>query len=188
VTAPPLTAEEQRQLLALARGVLVAHFGGDKAAGAGPSLSMESSAGAFVTLRTRAGELRGCVGMMESEDPLAETVARMALAAARSDRRFDPLRADELPEVVIEISVLGPLREISPEEIEIGRDGLLVREGGRQGVLLPQVASEHGWSRETFLEKTCTKAGLPPGAWKRSGALVFAFAATVFGEGDLGRD
>jgi AmmeMemoRadiSam system protein A len=126
--------------------------------------------------------------MMESADPLAETVARMALAAARSDRRFDPLREDELADVVIEISVLGPLHEVRPEDVVIGRHGLLVRGGGRQGVLLPQVAAEHGWSRETFLEKTCAKAGLPPGAWRRAGALVFAFSATVFGEGDPERD
>jgi AmmeMemoRadiSam system protein A len=188
VTAPSLTVEERRQLLALAREALVAHFCGSRGSGGGTALFPKAPGGAFVTLRSRAGELRGCVGMMESGDPLAETVARMALAAARSDRRFDPLREDELAEVVIEISVLGPLHEIRPEAIVVGRDGLLVREGGRQGVLLPQVAAEHGWNPETFLEKTCVKAGLPAGAWKRSGALVFAFSATVFGEGDPDRD
>jgi AmmeMemoRadiSam system protein A len=183
VSAPGLTADDRRRLLAVARQALVAHFGGGDAPVA-PSPSLPGAGGAFVTLRRRDGELRGCVGMMESQDPLVETVARMALAAARSDRRFDPLRADELAQVVIEISVLGPMHEVRPEEVEIGRDGLLVREGGRQGVLLPQVAGEHGWDRETFLDRTCAKAGLPSGAWRRSGAQVFAFTATVFGEED----
>jgi AmmeMemoRadiSam system protein A len=124
------------------------------------------------------------VGVLESSDPLSETVARMAVAAARSDRRFDPVREDELCEIVIEISALGELRDIRPEEIEIGRDGLLVREGARQGVLLPQVAAERGWDRLTFLEKTCAKAGLPAGAWRRPGARLLAFTATVFAEDD----
>jgi AmmeMemoRadiSam system protein A len=126
------------------------------------------------------------VGVLESSDPLSETVARMAVAAARSDQRFDPVREDELCEIVIEISALGALREVRPEEIEVGRDGLLVRDSGRQGVLLPQVAAERGWDRVTFLEKTCAKAGLPSGAWKGAGARILAFTATVFGEDDPG--
>jgi AmmeMemoRadiSam system protein A len=183
VTAPALGAKDREQLLVVAREALVAHFCGGKAQALEALACASAPAGAFVTLRGRDGALRGCVGLMESEDPLTETVARMALAAACSDRRFDPLREDELAAVVIEISVLGPLHEVRPEAIEVGRDGVLVRAGGKQGVLLPQVAAEHGWDRETFLDKTCVKAGLPAGAWRRPEAKVFAFTAVVFGEG-----
>jgi AmmeMemoRadiSam system protein A len=186
VSAPSLSAEDRRLLLQVARRALQAHFSGGTAPLPEGGPGLRAPGGAFVTLRKRDGELRGCVGMMETEEPLVETVARMAVVAARSDRRFDPLREDELPEVVVEISALGALHEIRPEEIEIGRDGLLVREGGRQGVLLPQVAAEHGWDRETFLDKTCGKAGLGAGAWRGPGAKVLAFSATVFAEEEGG--
>jgi AmmeMemoRadiSam system protein A len=181
-----LVPEERRRLLAVARQALLGHF-----SPAGPPRSVPGfvpplqSGGAFVTLRSRDGTLRGCVGVLESTDPLEETVARMAVAAASSDRRFDPVREDELSDIVIEISVLGALRQVRPEEVEVGRDGLVVREGERKGVLLPQVASERGWDRETFLDRTCGKAGLPAGAW-RGNATILAFTATVFGEEDAG--
>lgn len=184
MSAPSLSAEDQRLLLLVARRALRAHFSGKKAPLPEGGPGLRAPGGAFVTLRTGDGELRGCVGIMETEEPLVETVARMAVGAARSDRRFDPLREDELPEIAIEISALGPLHEIRPEEIEIGRDGLLVREGGRQGVLLPQVAAEHGWDRETFLDKACEKAGLPAGTWRGPGATILAFSATVFAEAE----
>jgi AmmeMemoRadiSam system protein A len=182
VSAPSLMPEERRRLLAVAREALRGHFSGVSTPRRGPGDLVCHQGGAFVTLRTRDGNLRGCVGLLESTDPLSETVARMAVAAACSDRRFDPLREDELAGIVIEISALGTLREVRPEEIEIGRDGLLVREGGKQGVLLPQVAAEHGWDRETFLDKTCGKAGLPATAWRGAGATILAFPATVFRE------
>ncbi len=176
--------EERRGLLAVARKALLGHFSGTGTPRREPGDVSPHQGGAFVTLRSRDGTLRGCVGVLESSDPLSDTVARMAVAAARSDRRFDPLREDELAGIVIEISALGPLWKVRPEDIEIGRDGLLVRDGGAQGVLLPQVAAENGWDRETFLDKTCGKAGLPAKAWQDEGAAVFAFAATVFGEDD----
>ena len=177
-----LVPEERRRLLAVARKALVGHFSRTGSPRIEPGPVSPHQGGAFVTLRSPDGTLRGCVGVLESTDPLEKTVARMAVAAARSDRRFDPLREDELAEIVIEISALGALRKARPEEIEVGRDGLLVRAGGRQGVLLPQVASHHGWDRETFLDKTCGKAGLPTKAWREATAEIFAFAATVFGE------
>jgi AmmeMemoRadiSam system protein A len=177
-------SEERRRLLAAAREALLGHFSGASIPRREPGDLVRHQGGAFVTLRTRDGDLRGCVGVLESADPLSETVTRMAVAAAFSDRRFDPLREDELGEIVIEISALGALRRVRPEDVEIGRDGLLVREGGKQGVLLPQVATEHCWDRETFLDRTCGKAGLPADAWRGGGTTILAFSATVFREDD----
>jgi AmmeMemoRadiSam system protein A len=119
---------------------------------------------------------------MVSEDPLARTVAEMAVAAATEDGRFDPVAAGELPSLTIEISALGPLQEIGPDDVEVGRHGLMVRCGSRRGVLLPQVPVEHHWDRDTFLAHTCRKAGLPADAWRWPDCQLLAFTATVFGE------
>ncbi|MCL4846721.1 MAG: AmmeMemoRadiSam system protein A [Acidobacteria bacterium] len=137
---------------------------------------------AFVSLH-RHGQLRGCIGCLPPhEHPLADTVVRMAVAAARDDPRFPPVGPDELDDLVIEISVLGPLRPVNgPDDLMVGRDGLVVERGGQRGVLLPQVASEHCWDATRFLDETCRKAHLPPGAW-REGAVVRAFSADVFAE------
>ena len=110
------------------------------------------------------------------------TVARMAVSAAVDDGRFEPVTAAELPELQIEISALGPLEPIHPDEVEIGRHGLLISHRGRRGVLLPQVPVEHDWDRETFLEHTCLKAGLAPGSWRDEGVELLGFTAEVFGE------
>ncbi len=188
MSGPLLSAGDGRLLLQVARRALLAHFSGRSAALPEGSPAVRAAGGVFVTLRRRPDdELRGCVGLMEASEPLLESVARMAVAAAQSDVRFEPVREAELPQIVIEISALSPLREIRPDEVEIGRDGLLVREGGRQGVLLPQVASEHGWDRETFLDRTCGKAGLPASAWRNPGFKILAFSATVFAEEERGR-
>lgn len=144
---------------------------------------MRAARGAFVTLRGReGGELRGCVGVMEAQAPLLETVARVAVMAATADGRFDPVTAGELAGLGLEVSVLGPLFEVRPQEVEVGRHGLLLRSGERHGVLLPQVALEHGWERETFLDRACGKAGLPAGAWRQPEVQVLAFTAEVFSE------
>lgn len=136
---------------------------------------------AFVTL-TKGGRLRGCIGYTEATHPLYQTVASCALSAAFSDPRFPPLRSEELPQTEIEISVLTPLQEIKEiSEIEVGQDGLFITKGSHRGLLLPQVAVEYGWDRETFLKQTCLKAGLPPDAWK-SGAEIFIFSAEIFHE------
>jgi hypothetical protein len=113
-----------------------------------------------------------------------DTVAEMAVAAATRDGRFAPVTAHELDSLTLEISVLTPLQPIRPDEVEVGRHGLLLRCGERRGVLLPQVALEHGWDRVSFLAHTCEKAGLPAEAWKGAGVELFGFGATVFGEGD----
>ena len=181
-----LTPEERAELLRVARRSLEEHF-----AGRGPlrpepeSPPLRERRGAFVTLhRAQGGDLRGCVGMMHAEESLARTVARMAVAAGTEDGRFDSVTAEELPELHIEISALGPMRPIHPDEVEVGRHGLLISHDGRRGVLLPQVPVEHEWDRETFLDHTCLKAGLPTGTWKEDGVELLAFTAEVFGEGE----
>ena len=113
--------------------------------------------------------------------PLYRAVAETAQAAAFDDTRFPPLTREELPEIEISLSILSPLRPIRPEEIEVGRHGLLISLAGRRGLLLPQVPVEHAWDRITFLEQTCHKAGLPASAWQE-GASIEAFTAEVFGD------
>jgi AmmeMemoRadiSam system protein A len=138
-----------------------------------------------VTLRRAAdGELRGCVGRMEANAPLLDTVAEMAVAAATHDGRFQPVTGPELASLRIEISVLSPLVPIQAAEVEVGRHGLLLRYGERRGVLLPQVPLEYGWDRERFLAHTCEKAGLPADTWRQPGVELLGFTATVFGEDD----
>lgn len=146
----------------------------------GVSGKLDEPRGAFVCLHT-GKDLRGCIGMIEGRKPLWETVRDMAVEAAFGDPRFCALSLEELDQVHIEISVLTPLRRINdPSEIEIGKHGLVIRKGYRSGLLLPQVAVEHGWNRRQFLEWTCRKAGLPPNAWKEGGVEISVFSADVF--------
>ena len=134
-----------------------------------------------MTLHKR-GELRGCIGHIEPTEPLGRVVPRCAVAACSSDSRFPPVAAGELDVIDIEISLLGPLEAIAgPQEISVGRHGLVVERGWRRGLLLPQVAAEWGWDAETFLSHTCLKAGLAHDAW-RKGAQVWRFEAEVFSE------
>lgn len=177
-----LTAEERQALLGAAREAIAAHLGGRHPRLPAATGALAGKLGAFVTLHRKGGELRGCVGQMRSDGPLLDTVARMAVAAAVEDGRFAPVTAAELGTLVLEISVLGPLEPIHPADVEVGRDGLVVSCGSRRGVLLPQVAGEHGWDRETFLGHTCVKAGLPEDAWKKPGVELLAFTAQVFRE------
>ena len=138
--------------------------------------------GVFVTLKKH-GELRGCIGLIEGRRPLGEGIQEMAVAAATEDPRFPAVTADELKECDIEVSVLSPMMPVSSlEEIKVGRDGLLLRRFPHSGLLLPQVATEYGWDRDTFLAHLEMKAGLPPGSHKAPGATLFRFTAEVFGE------
>ena len=143
--------------------------------------ALQTPQGAFVTI-TIGGELRGCIGTFREDTPLYRTVAQMAVAAAREDPRFPPLTAAELPKIHVEISALTPMKPVADvREIEVGRHGLYITKGFSSGVLLPQVATEYGWDRTTFLEQTCRKAGLPKNAWQE-GAKILSFEAEVFGE------
>ncbi len=138
---------------------------------------------AFTTLHLDA-RLRGCVGFVQALRPLHRTVAETAVAAAFQDPRFLPVSREEVSLLQVEISVLSPLAEIAPEAVVVGRHGLVVSQGFRRGLLLPQVAVEHGWDRLTLLRETCRKAGLEDDAW-RHGAVVEAFTAEVFGDQDF---
>lgn len=181
----PLSREEQRCLLELARDAIAAALAGAplQPETLAASLRFERLAqpgGAFVTLHTR-GELRGCVGLPLPYKPLYQAVASAAVSAALHDPRFPPVEAAELPGLEIEISVLSPIVPLPPDQVVPGEHGLLVTQGFQRGLLLPQVAREHGWSREQFLEETCAKAGLDRSAWKQ-GAKVEVFTAQVFSE------
>ena len=183
MTAPPvLTPEQRTALLALARSAIlecVCHPQGVATGTSDPAL--QAAGAAFVTL-TRRGELRGCIGYVEAIKPLAEAVAHCAVSAATADPRFLPVTPDELPDLRIEISVLSTLRRIDqPSQIQVGEHGLHISQGGRRGLLLPQVATEFGWDRETFLRQTCLKAGLPGDAWRR-GAEIRVFTVDHFSE------
>lgn len=145
------------------------------------SASLMEDRGAFVTLH-RGSQLRGCIGTFEASGPLLNTVQRMAVAAATTDPRFPPVTPDELPELWIEISALSPLREASADQIEVGVHGVYITSGFRRGVLLPQVATENGWDRETFLDHTCIKAGLSKSDWRDQSTRIEVFTAEVFGE------
>jgi AmmeMemoRadiSam system protein A len=139
--------------------------------------------GAFTTLYLD-GELRGCVGYVLPVVPLYRTVAESARAAALDDVRFSPVTPAEAPRLEVVLNILSPLRPITPEQVEIGRHGLVVTLEMRRGLLLPQVPVEHGWDRETYLCQTCRKAGLPSDAWQQ-GAVLEAFTAEIFGDRDL---
>ncbi|OGC39639.1 AMMECR1 domain-containing protein [candidate division WOR-3 bacterium RBG_13_43_14] len=136
--------------------------------------------GAFVTI-TKFGNLRGCIGHIIGDQPLYKTIIEMAKAAALQDPRFPPVTEKELKDIEIEISIMTPVVPVQNfKDIVIGRDGLIIKRGYNQGLLLPQVASEYGWTTEEFLEETCNKAGLPADAYKLEGTQVFKFSAEVF--------
>jgi AmmeMemoRadiSam system protein A len=177
------TEEQQRTLVEIARRAIARSVNGSEPGDVPTIPGLPEATGAFVTLKKR-GALRGCIGTLECRRTLPEEVARVAVSAAREDPRFEPVRPSELADLDVEVSVLGPLEPIDPHDpaaIEIGRHGLVVEQGWRRGLLLPQVATEWGWDRETFLAHTCAKAGLPHDCW-RTGARVFRFAADVFGD------
>jgi len=171
-----------RQLLKVCRQALVDAVRGTRSAVEESDLpGLLKPAAVFVTLRA-GGALRGCIGSIVAREPLVEAVSNAATNAATLDPRFPPVTESELDEIDFEISVLSPLRILKCiDEIEIGRDGLVIEQGTRRGLLLPQVAPEHGWDRRTFLRHTCTKAGLDPTAWERSDTVIFRFSASVFG-------
>jgi AmmeMemoRadiSam system protein A len=149
------------------------------------SENLKRETGAFVTLHKNR-DLRGCIGYVSGYAPLQEAVADLAVSAAFRDPRFSPLKKSELSEIDIEISVLTPLENVNDiSEIKIGRDGLKIKQPPYEGLLLPQVAAEYGWDVETFLEHTCSKAGLPSDAWKDESTEIKKFSALIFGENEF---
>jgi AmmeMemoRadiSam system protein A len=176
-----LTREEKAYLHKLARGAIEHRLLGKPfPSREGESPRLAEKRGAFVTLKKR-GELRGCIGYTQQLKPLSETVVEMAQAAAFQDPRFAPLSAREWGDISIEISALTPLRLIQDiEEIQVRKHGLFIERGGFGGLLLPQVATEYGWDRQTFLEHTCLKAGLPRDAWKDKKTRIYVFSAEIF--------
>jgi AmmeMemoRadiSam system protein A len=189
--AVDVTSGEEARLLGLARRAVSAACRGQpdaaraaaavEAAGETGATGACRVGGAFVTL-LEDGALRGCIGSLDPSVPLAESVAEAAIGAAIHDWRFRPLTEDELPVVDIEISVLGPFVVLGdPLAFRLGIDGLLVERGFDRGLLLPEVASDHGLDAVAMLEAICRKAGLPGGAWRDPATRVVAFRTKRFG-------
>ena len=174
------SAEERTQLLRLAHESILSALEAREIPLDPPTPHLAELRGAFTTLYLH-DRLRGCVGYVLPISSVYRAVADTARAAAFEDNRFYPVSLAEASDLKIELSILSPPQPIKPEDIEIGRHGLLISMHGYRGLLLPQVPIEHHWDRETFLDQTCRKAGLPPEAW-RKGATVEGFTAEVFGE------
>lgn len=177
--------EDQKLLLDLARNAIQTTLQKGRKLPAVESLTplLREKRGTFVTLWME-GELRGCVGFPYPRKPLVEAVQEAAVGAAIHDPRFPMVRLEELARVWVEISVLTLPQPLDPEKVKVGVHGIIVSQGGRSGLLLPQVAMDYGWDRETFLDQACLKAGLPKGGWRRK-AEVLGFEAQVFGEIDF---
>lgn len=181
-----MTPDDRRRVLDFARRA-VEHAVRERSAHPSPPAEgpFAATGGLFVTLkRKRDGALRGCIGHLHSPSPLGETLAEVSRAAALEDPRFPPVAAAEAADLAIEVSVLGEFRG-SPDplrDLRVGEHGLRIRKGDRSGLLLPQVATEHGLDAPAFLDAVCRKAGLPPGAWGDPAATVELFTAEVFGE------
>jgi hypothetical protein len=192
-----LTADEKKTLLRIARDTLDAFVRTGRAPEISPvkymlTPALQDECGAFVTLNKKNEGLRGCIGQIGYEEsslrheltPLYQTVARMAVEACSEDPRFPPVRADELKDIELEISVLSLARQVrGPEDFEVGRDGIIIRKEGGSAVFLPQVAPEQHWNRDQTLENLCLKGGWPRDEWKKPGMAFYTFIAQVFGEG-----
>lgn len=177
-----LSASEKRTLLKIARDAINQYV----LAGKTPKIETTSQnllnqVGCFVSIKANS-VLRGCIGNFTSDKPLFQLVQEMAVSAATRDPRFYPMREGDLANYNLEISVLSPLRKISSvEEVEVGKHGLYIEKNFSRGVLLPQVAVDFGWDRDTFVRQTCIKAGLKPEGWKE-GTDIYVFTAEVFSE------
>ncbi len=178
-----LSDSESKTLLNIAREAIVHLLTGKKYT---PPEQTESAlnqcSGCFVTI-TQNGQLRGCIGNFQSRQPLYREVATMAVAAASQDPRFPPMTRADLDKFDLEITVLSPLERIDDiNQIEVGVHGIYIIKGLNRGVLLPQVATEYGWDRETFLRQTCTKAGLIEDAWQQPDAEIYIFSGQIIHE------
>jgi uncharacterized protein len=192
-----LTADEKSRLLMVAREAIAQAFHLQRARHGSPEIAgargrdqrlpwkghLADPCGAFVTIHLH-GDLRGCIGYIESPTALGNVVQDVARKAAFEDPRFPPLSEEEFKNAKLEISVLSPLRKVaSPEEVVVGTHGAVIESGNMRGLLLPQVPVEYGWDRDTFLDNLARKGGLPRSAWKDLKAEIFVFTAEVFGEG-----
>ncbi len=180
-----LTPKEKACLLAIARQAVISWVrSGTDYIEPREEKVLNVRSGCFVTIKHN-GQLRGCIGNFQSEQPLFKEVAEMAKASATKDPRFYPMKEADLDDFTIEISVLSPLHKIDDiEEIIIGQHGIYLEKGYYRGVLLPQVATEHGWDTKTFLKQTCIKAGLSTEAWSVEDTEIYIFTAQIFGEND----
>jgi len=180
VEAGEFTPDERALLLRLAHDAILSALEEREISFDPPSAHLAQPRGVFTSLYLH-GDLRGCVGYVLPVSSVYRAVAETARAAAFEDTRFYPVTEEEAPLLKIELSVLSPPQPIQADAVEVGRHGLLISQGGRRGLLLPQVPVEHHWDQTTFLEQTCRKAGLPMDAWEK-GAVIEAFTAEVFGE------
>jgi AmmeMemoRadiSam system protein A len=180
-----LTAHEKQALLTIARQAIVQEVcNGEETVEPREEKALNQRNGCFVTIK-QDDQLRGCIGNFQSEQPLFREVAQMAISSATKDPRFYPMKETDLENFQLEISVLSPLHKIEDvEEIEVGKHGIYIEKGFYRGVLLPQVATEHGWDRLNFLKQTCIKAGLPTNAWEAEDADIYVFSAQIFGESE----
>jgi AmmeMemoRadiSam system protein A len=172
-------------LLGRARAAIQAYF--DRQAPTWPQaapLEADRLRGCFVTIHTLPGDLRGCIGTFEADQPLWRQVDEMAVAAATRDPRFVPLAQGELDSCVLEISALTPRESVLPGDIRVGEHGVWVQKGPHRGVLLPQVATAYDWDSETLLKQTCIKAGLAADAWCDGSVDISVFRAEVFMESE----
>lgn len=180
-----LDRQEKQALLDLARRALTLAVRKRESLEQIPAAqALQQPAGAFVTLHYR-GRLRGCIGQLDTNDSLAQVVAHCSRCAALEDPRFEPVRPEELPGIEIELSVLSSPEIVTPEQIEVGKHGLLISHGSERGVLLPQVAVQFHWNTQRFLEETCEKAGLERDSWKHPDTQIQAFTAEVFSDSDF---
>jgi AmmeMemoRadiSam system protein A len=179
-----LNSHEQQALLAIARQAIIHGVQtGQEYVEPREEKALNQRNGCFVTIKQNE-QLRGCIGNFQSELPLFKEVAQMAQASSAKDPRFYPLKEEDLDNFTLEISVLSPLHKVEDvEDIEVGKHGIYIEKSFYRGVLLPQVATEHDWDRQTFLKQTCLKAGLPTDAWEADDADIYVFSAQVFGEG-----
>jgi AmmeMemoRadiSam system protein A len=175
-----ISIPNQQALLDVARAAILATVTGTPQPEPRAEGELATRAAAFVSLHL-AGDLRGCIGHLEEDDPLVHTVARCARLACTEDPRFPAVTVAEMHKLDVEISVLGPFERVtSHHEVIVGRHGLLIEHHRQRGVLLPQVATEYQWTAERFVEQTCLKAGLMRDGWRR-GAVLWRFEAQVFG-------
>ncbi len=179
-SANEFSPEERTLLLRLAHDSILSALERREIPLEPPTPHLAEPRGGFASLYLH-GQLRGCVGYVLPKSSVYRTLAETARAAAFEDPRFHPVTFSEASDLEIELSILSQPRPIAAEAIEIGRHGLLISLHGSRGLLLPQVPIEHHWDRETFLQQTCRKAGLPPDAWQK-GARIEAFTAEIFGD------